>query len=241
MRAMILAAGEGARLSTFTLETPKVLLPLGGKPLLEHTINWLKGHGIRQITINPCPQNGEVEGFLGDGGRLGVEVAYAPEPTHLGTAGGLKRAESSFCDTFVVIYGNVITNFNLSAMVDYHYRQKTLVTLALTRVANPSQAGIVTLDNQARLTNFVEKPLPGMETDNLANAGVYVMEPEIFHHIPQHRFCDFAYDVFPELIRLDLPVYGYCLDDDDYVADVGTLGNYRQVAREFETKSMVAI
>lgn len=240
MRAMILAAGEGTRLSPLTLETPKVLLPLAGKPLLEHTIDWLKGHGIRQMTINLCHLGDKVENFLGDGSRLGVEVAYSPEHTLLGTAGGLKRVESSFHDTFVVFYGDVITDFNLSAMIDFHRRKKALATLALNRVANPSQVGIVALDDQSRLTGFVEKPLPGMEADNLANAGVYVLEPEIFSHIPRHRFCDFAYDVFPELIKLDLPLYGYCLDDGDYLADIGTLGKYRQVAREFETKARTA-
>jgi NDP-sugar pyrophosphorylase family protein len=113
-KAMILAAGEGTRLRPFTFETPKVLLPVGGRPLIEYSLSWLRSHGIREVAINLYHLGNNIIDSLGDGSRFGMEIVYSPEETLFGTAGGVKRMERFFNDTFVVVYGDNFTNFNLT-------------------------------------------------------------------------------------------------------------------------------
>ncbi len=235
MKAMILAAGEGTRLRPLTLDTPKALLPVAGVPLIEHTILWLKRHSVGEVVINLHHLGKKVTDFLGDGSRLGVKIAYSPEQTLLGTAGAVRRVEQSFDGTFVVLYGDVITDFNLSAMIDFHQQKKAIATLALLRVSNPWEVGVVRLNGDGRLLSFAEKPPRGSEPGNLANSGVYVLEKEILDYIPREGFCDFAYDIFPRVIRLGLPVYGYRLNKDDYLVDIGTPEKYQQANEEMES------
>jgi len=149
---MILAAGEGTRLRPLTLETPKVLLPVGGRPLIEHTLAWLRSHGIREIAINLYHLGDKIKDFLGDGSHFGVKISYSEEEKLLGTAGGAKRMahlllpnpqspipspQSPTPSPFVVIYGDVLTNFNLTAMLQFHREKSALATLALFRVPSP--------------------------------------------------------------------------------------------------------
>ena len=120
MKAMILAAGEGTRLKPLTLETPKVLLPIRGKPYISLALSWLKCHGFTEVAINLYHLGDRIRQFLGSGLAFGVNVVYSPEETPLGTAGGVKRMEQFFDGTFAVVYGDVFTNLNLGAMLNYH-------------------------------------------------------------------------------------------------------------------------
>jgi len=227
-QAMMLAAGEGTRLRPLTLETPKVLVPIGGVPLICYTLIWLKSHGIREVVINLHHLGEKIKAFLGDGTRFGVSIHYSPEETLLGTAGGVKRAERFFSNTFVVVYGDVLTDFNLSDMVRFHQPQKALATLALTKVANPRETGIVRLDEHDRVVSFVEKPPGGAVAGDMANGGIYILEREIFRFIPDERYCDFAYEVFPRLVEAGYFVYGYRLRPEDYLVDIGSMEKYRR-------------
>ena len=228
VKAMILAAGHGTRLRPLTLETPKVLLPVGGIPLIEHTLIWLKGYGISQVAINLHHLGEKVMSFLGDGSRLGINISYSAEKTLLGTAGGVKRMAHFFDSTFIVVYGDVLTNFDLSDMLSFHRVKNSLGTLALLEVPNPWDVGVVKTNQSGRLLSFVEKPPRGSKTSNLGSGGVYVLEKEIFNYIPDDGYSDFAYDIFPKLTELALPVYGYRLKPGDYLIDIGTIDKYRQ-------------
>ncbi len=231
MKAMILAAGEGTRLRPLTLERPKSMLPIAGKPLLEHIIDLLKYHGIGEIAINLSYKPQAVIDHFGDGRRFGVEITYSLENPLLGTAGAVKKLQPYFDDTFVVVYGDLLTDLDLTSLAEYHRARGGLVTVALYRVENPSACGLVDLNRSGRILRFVEKPPPEEVFTDLANAGVYVVEPEVIDHIPPNTFYDFGQDLFPLLLARGVPVYGYPIED--YLIDIGTLEKYERAQREW--------
>jgi len=227
-KAMILAAGEGTRLRPLTLETPKVLLPVGGRPLIEHTIAWLRSHGISQVVINLYHLGEKIKDFLGDGSRFGMEIIYSPEEILLGTAGGVRRMKQIFDDTFVVVYGDNLTDFDLSEMVKFHQDKNAIATIGVFKIPNPWEVGIVKMAEDGRILSFIEKPEPNLRLGNWANCGIYVLEKEILSYIPSQGFPDFAYDVFPKLIELNLSLFGYILKPEDYLIDIGTTDKYQR-------------
>jgi NDP-sugar pyrophosphorylase family protein len=228
---MILAAGEGIRLKPFTLETPKALLPIRGVPLICHTLTWLKRYGISKVAINLHHLGNNIRDFLGDGSRFGVEISYSYEENLLGTAGGVKKMERFFNKTFLVVYGDILTNIDLPTVIGFHRKKKAMITLVLSEITNPCGVGIVQLNERGRVLNFVEKPSRGIHYSNLANGGIYVMEKGILDYVPNHGFYDFAYDIFPKLIQRQLPIYGYSIKPQDYLIDIGTYEKYQLVNR----------
>ena len=236
-KAMILAAGEGTRLRPLTLEVPKALLPINGTPLIEHTLLWLKHHGISEVAINLHHLGHKLKEFLGNGARFGMKVVYSEEEILLGTAGGVKRMEDFFEGTFVVFYGDNLTDFNLSAMIELHRQKKGVATLALFEPSNPSEVGIVEMDEKGRVSRLIEKPeSPVLNSRHpaRANGGVYILEKEVLDHIPSAGFSDFAFDIFPKLIGFGLPVYGYSLETKAHFIDIGTMEKYQRANRDFK-------
>jgi len=225
---MILAAGEGIRLKPLTMETPKVLLPVGGVPLIEHTLIWLRSHGVCEVAINLYHLGDKIKDFLGDGSRLGVSITYSLEEKLLGSAGGVKKLERFFDDSFAVVCGDILTDFDLAAMAGFHQVRGSSATLAVIEVANPGQFGIVTMADGGRVLGFVEKPPPDAGAGNLGSTGIYILGREVLGYIADRCFSDFGYDVFPNIIKLGLPVYGYRLNAGDYLLDIGTIERYRQ-------------
>lgn len=228
---MILAAGEGTRLRPLTLKTPKPLLPVGGIPTIEHTLNWLKAHGITETAINLHHLGDQIKEYLEDGSRFNIKLVYSVEETLLGTSGGVKKMERFFDGAFVVFYGDTLTDFNLSDMIEFHYQNKASVTIALFEPSDPSQYGIVKMDGQGQVLGFIEKPkgpIPDIQPPLLANAGVYVLEKEVLEYVPETGFSDFGYDIFPKLIENDVPIYGYALKEGDYFIDTGNIEKYEQ-------------
>ena len=194
VKAMVLAAGEGTRLRPLTLNTPKVLLPIGGVPLIEHTLLWLKNHGVDEAAVNLYHLGEKIKDFLGDGSGFGVKVVYSPEVTLLGTAGGVKKMEHFFGDTFVVVYGDVLTDFDLSDMLSFHQGNNCLATIAILEVASAGSVGVVEMNQEGRLLSFVEKPSHRSGMGNLGSGGVYVFEKEVLKHMPEAGYSDFGYD-----------------------------------------------
>ncbi len=228
MKAMILAAGEGTRLRPLTLATPKVLLPVAGRPVIDHILGWLRHHDIDEVAINVCHLAEAVVDSLGDGGDLGMSISYSREESRLGTAGGVKRMADFFDGTFVVHYGDVLTDFDLGAMVRRHRDSGAVATLAIVRMAEPRNAGVVEMDEAGRITSFAEKPARRSESSNLENGGTYVLEREVLELVPAGERTDFGRDVLPELVRSGRPVHGYVLDAGDYLIDIGSREKYRQ-------------
>ncbi|MGD9101652.1 MAG: nucleotidyltransferase family protein, partial [Anaerolineae bacterium] len=177
MKALILAAGEGTRLGPLTADRPKPMLPVGGVPLIEHIVLLLKRHGINNIAINLHYKPWTIIHHLGHGRRWGVRIHYSFEEALLGSAGAAKRLEWYFDESFIVFYGDLYTDLNLSNLIAAHHQGGAPLTMALYAVDNPTQCGIVELDEQSRVRRFVEKPAPDQVFSQLANAGVLVVEP----------------------------------------------------------------
>lgn len=240
VKAMILAAGEGTRLRPLTHTLAKAVLPVGGKPALEHVLEWLRSYGIRDVGVNlhHCPES--ITSRFSDGERLGMRLTYSREPELLGTAGGV-RAFASFLDRrFVLVYGDVLTDLDLGNLVQYHTERVAslppgtpALTMALSKTERPSEVGIVEVDARGRVTRFVEKPAPGTAFSDLSNAGVLVLEPGILDHIPAGRAVDFGQDVFPALLERGVPMFGWRIPDGAYLADYGTLEAYARVQIEW--------
>ena len=239
MKGMLLAAGEGARLRPLTLERPKPMLPVAGRPMLEYTIAWLRYHGITEIGINlhHCPR--VVTDHFGDGSAFGVHITYSLEETAVGTAGGVKCLAKFFDSTFVLIYGDVLTDFDLRPLVGFHLTRpkEPHLSMSLCRVPNPLECGIVSLDREGRVTAFVEKPSIDEVFSDLANAGVLIMDPELLEFVPENAFYDFGLDLFPRLLQSGVPMYGWRLPDTAYLIDIGSPEKYNQVQEEWPTQA----
>jgi NDP-sugar pyrophosphorylase family protein len=237
MKAMVLAAGEGTRLRPFTLTTPKPMLPVAGRPTLEWILAWLRFHDITDIVVNLCRQPDAVTGYFGDGRALGLRLTYSLEATILGTAGGIKHVEHLFRETFVVVYGDVLTDMDLGRLVRFHQSQGPgpHVTLSVCRVPNPCECGIVAMDQRGRVTRFVEKPARDEVFSDLTNAGVLVVDPPVLAHVPPSGFHDISRDLLPKLLHIGLPVFAQPLEESAYLIDMGTPEKYQRAQDEWPT------
>ena len=223
---MILAAGEGRRLRPLTGQVPKPMLPVGGRPLLAHLIELLRGHGVRDIAINLHHRPDAIIDYLGDGSGMGVRVAYSLEPTLRGSAGGVKRMAPFFGDgPFFVLYGDVLTDLDLTALLAFHRERCAALTMALYQPEALTDCGVVDLGPGQRVRGFVEKPAPGETPSSWANAGIYAVEPSVLRHVPPDRPFDFGADVFPLLLERDIPLFGFV--SDALFLDIGTPERYR--------------
>lgn len=226
MKGMILAAGEGTRLRPLTNSTPKPMLPINGQPLLTHIILNLKRCGITQFGLNLYHLPDKVIEYFGDGSPLGVSIKYSVETELLGSAGGVKQLQSFFDDTFMLYYGDVLTLADLRPMVEAHQKSGCIATMGLYQVPDPWNRGIVELNEQHQIVRFVEKPPKAEAFSNLANAGIYILEPEIFSWIPPRQVYDFGHDVFPHLLAAKMEVAGYIIEDK--IIDIGLPEKYRE-------------
>ncbi len=225
-KALLLAAGEGTRLRPLTLQRPKPMLPLGGRPILEYLVDLLRCHAVREIAINLHYKPEAIVDYFGDGSRFGVSITYSMETQLLGSAGAAKHLDWFFNEPFLVLYGDVLADIDLTALVDEHLEHRGLGTLALYEVEDPTRCGVVKLDDQQRITRFVEKPPADAIPSNLANAGIYVLEPAILDYVTPGTVSDFGQDVFPAALERGAALYGS--RPSGYLLDIGSPERYRQ-------------
>jgi mannose-1-phosphate guanylyltransferase/phosphomannomutase len=243
MKAFILAAGKGTRLKHLTADLPKPMLPVGSTPLLEHLIRWLRCHAITDIVINLHHAPEIITTYLADGSRFGVSIYYSYEESLLGTAGAVKRQQLFLDQTFVVIYGDVFTNFDLTRLIRFHHAQmarhaaQAALTLALYQVPNPTECGLVGLDASGRVQRFIEKPPSDQVFTNLANAGFIVCEPAILEAIPLETVFDYGRDLFPKLMEGEVPLFGQEIETDEFVIDIGTVAGYQRAQDAFQREN----
>ena len=220
-----MAGGEGTRLRPMTANQPKPLLPVANRPIMEHVLRLLKRHGFAETVVTVQFLASLVRNYFGDGEDVGMSLQYATEETPLGTAGSVKNAEDALRDTpFLVISGDALTDIDLSALVQAHKENGALVTVALTRVPNPLEFGIVIAGDDGRIQRFLEKPTWGQVFSDTVNTGIYVMEPEVLAKVPDGESVDWSGDVFPQLLEAGAPVFGWVADG--YWEDVGTHESY---------------
>ncbi|MFA6554495.1 MAG: HAD-IIIA family hydrolase [Candidatus Paceibacterota bacterium] len=221
MKAVILCAGLGTRLRPITNTIPKVMIPIGGKPLLQHHIEWLVGNGIRDIGINLFYLPEVVVDYFGDGSKFGARIHYSHQKTLSETASGFKNFKDFVGnESCLIVYGDNMFDLSVSDFSDYHKKKGGLATIALKEWENPGSKGIVGLDKEEKILWFREKPQPHEITTNVGNAGIYIVEPEIFSFIPSDRDYDFGKDIFPALLNEGKFIYGYHLQG--YHIDIGS-------------------
>src|SRR5512139_1533049 len=202
MRAVVMAGGEGSRLRPLTLDRPKPLLPVVNRPLLAHILHLLKQHGITDVVLTLQYLPAQIQDFFGDGKSLGMNIEYVIEETPLGTAGSVKYAEAflSNSEPFLVISGDALTDFDLTALVNYHHDRKAMLTIALYHVPDPLEYGVISVGPDGRIAQFLEKPSWREVISDTVNTGIYVVQPEVLARIPSDRWMDWSQDLFPAML-----------------------------------------
>lgn len=225
MKAIIMAGGFGTRLRPLTCKIPKPMVPLVNKPMMQHIIELLKSHGIVDLVVVLFHQPNIITEYFGDGSTFGVKIQYRKADVDYGTAGSVRNAKDLINERFLVISGDVLTDFDLTKAIEYHADKKALATMLLTRVSNPLQYGVVITDEKGLITRFLEKPSWGEVFSDTINTGIYILEPEIFDYIPEKQEYDFGKTLFPMLLKEKARLYGYIATG--YWKDIGNLHEYQ--------------
>ena len=220
-----MAGGEGTRLRPMTASQPKPMLPVVNRPIMEHVLRLLRKHGLTETVVTVQFLASMVRNYFGDGEDFGMSLQYATEEMPLGTAGSVKNAEDALRDEpFLVISGDALTDIDLSDLIRYHKDNQALVTVALARVPDPLEFGIVIVDDDGRIQRFLEKPTWGQVFSDTVNTGIYVMQPEVLAKVPAGEVVDWSADVFPKLLEAGAPLYGWIADG--YWEDIGSHESY---------------
>lgn len=229
MKAVIIAGGLGTRLRPLTDNTPKPIVPVANRPFVVHQIEHLVKHGVDEVILNLCYLSQEIKKTLKDGKAWGIKIHYSIEEHPLGTAGAVKNAEKFFAgdrEPIVIFNGDVLTDINISKVVNYHREKKARVTLTLKEVEDPTSFGLVLTEKSGKVTKFIEKPSWAMVTAKTINAGIYVVDPKIFETVPKDTAYSFERELYPKLLAKGDPIYGYL--SDAYWIDIGNPEKYKE-------------
>jgi len=238
MKAVIMAGGFGVRLHPLTFGCPKVMVTFVNKPALAHVIDLLRQHGFTEVIITVQYMADQIQAYFGNGQAFGITIHYAVEKSRLGSAGGVKNAQSFLSDEpFLVISGDIITDIDLQKVVAYHQSKKALATLALIEIADPRPYGVVTTATDGRVQSYVEKPHQAPQTPCHISTGLYVLEPKVLDYMQPYVVYDFAYDIFPKLIADKVPFFGYTAEG--YWCDIGSgIPQYKQATADALTSKI---
>jgi mannose-1-phosphate guanylyltransferase len=243
MKAMILAAGKGTRVRPITHTTPKPMIPILQKPVMEFLLELLREHGFNEIMVNVSHLAEEIENYFRDGQRFGVQIAYSFEGRiedgeligdALGSAGGLKKIQDFqpfFDDTFVVLCGDALIDLDLTEAVRRHREKGAMASLITKRVPRDqvSSYGVVVTDAEGRVLSFQEKPTLEEAASDMINTGIYIFEPEVLDFIPSGEPFDIAADLFPKLLEAGAPFYALPMEFE--WVDIGKVPDYWQAIR----------
>lgn len=225
MKAVIMAGGFGTRLRPLTCNTPKPMAPVVNKPMMHHIVELLKRHGITDMIATLFYSPDAITGYFGDGSHLGVKMSYVKADADYGTAGSVRNATRDITERILIISGDVLTDFDLSAALRYHEDMHAKATIVLTHAKNPLAYGVVITADDGKITRFLEKPSWGEVFSDTINTGIYILEPEILDMVPYREEFDFSKNLFPHLLRNDLGLYGYIAEG--YWRDIGNLNEYQ--------------
>ena len=226
IKAVIMAGGFGTRLRPLTMSIPKPMVSVLNTPMMEHIVNLLKKHEIKDIISVLYFQPDSISSYFEDGSKFGIRMKYVKAIADYGTAGAVKNAFEDLDKRFIIISGDVLTDFDLAKAIEFHENKKAQATILLTRVTNPLQYGIVMTDGEGRITRFLEKPSWGQVFSDTINTGIYILEPDVLNYIPYHEEFDFSKDLFPYMLQNNLPIYGYIAEG--YWRDIGNLNEYQK-------------
>jgi len=226
IKAVIMAGGEGTRLRPLTCDMPKPMVPILNKPVMEYTIKLLKKHNIKDISVTLAYLPSAITEYFEDGKEWEVNLNYFIEKTPLGTGGSVKNAEKHLDSTFVVISGDALTDLDLDKAIKYHRSKQSKATLVLKRESVPLEYGVIITDDSGRIIRFLEKPSWGEVFSDTINTGIYILEPDVLDYYSRGQNFDFSKDLFPKLLKDNVPMYGYITDN--YWCDIGDLESYKQ-------------
>jgi len=230
LKAVIMAGGFGTRIHPLTINQPKPMIPLINRPIMEHIIRLLKKHGITELILLLYHQPEIIRKYFGDGSEFGVHITYVVPLDDFGTAGAVKAAARHLNDRFLIISGDLLTDFDISQAIRDHEQNRAQATLTLTSVTDPLQFGVVITDKQGRITKFLEKPGWGEVFSDTINTGIYVIEPEVLNLIPEGENRDWAKDVFPQMLARNARLFGCSLEG--YWADIGNTESYMEACMD---------
>ncbi|MDM5263209.1 sugar phosphate nucleotidyltransferase [Sulfurovum sp. XTW-4] len=228
MKAVVMAGGFGTRIQPLTNSRPKPMLPIMNKPMMEHTMITLKELGITEFIVLLYFKPEIIQAHFGDGSDFGIKITYVVPDEDYGTAGAVKLAQEYIGDdNFIIISGDLVTDFDFQKIFDYHAEKKSKLTITLTSVDNPLEFGVVIANEEGKIEKFLEKPSWGEVFSDTINTGIYIIEPEILAYIPKNENYDFSKDLFPKLMRKGIDLMaGY---SEGYWRDVGNPESYRDV------------
>ena len=224
MKAVVMAGGEGSRLRPLTSTMPKPLVPVAGRPIMEHILLHLRRHQLRDVVATVQYMGASIRNYFGDGSEQGVALTYSVEDSPLGTAGSVMLARQQLNETFVVISGDSLTDIDLGAAARFHRERKAIATIVLKPVPNPLEYGVVVVDEGGAVQRFIEKPSWGEVISDLANTGIYILDPAVFDFFRPGEVTDWSGDVFPKLLKEGEHVFGWVADG--YWEDVGSHSAY---------------
>jgi mannose-1-phosphate guanylyltransferase len=235
MQALILAGGKGTRLRPLTVYKPKPIVPMLNRAFITFQLELLRRAGVTDIVLSLNYQPDKIEQILGDGTDFGVKLRYVTEPNPLGTAGAFKYAANELRETTIVLNGDILTDVDIGAVVSEHITKKSVATIVLTRVENPSAYGLVETNSDSKVLAFREKPSAEDLRElniNTINAGIYVLEPSVLDIIPENENCSFEYKVFPELLAKSMPFNAFIMENE-YWRDIGNPHSYLAAHHDF--------
>jgi len=233
-----MAGGFGTRIHPLTIDMPKPMIPLVNRPIMEHIVNLLKRHGITDLVLLLFHQPEEIKKYFGDGSEFGVHITYVTPLEDFGTAGAVKAAARHLDERFMIISGDLLTDFDLSKIISFHEEMHAKATITLTSVTDPLQFGVVITDRKFRITKFLEKPGWGEVFSDTINTGIYILEPEVLELIPDGENRDWSKDVFPKMLENEEALYGCNMQG--YWADIGNPEAYLQACHDI-CKGKVAV
>lgn len=225
MRGVMLVGGFGTRLRPLTMTTPKPMLPIVNTPLLELELNHLVQYGVDEVVLSTGYMPAVFDEHFGDGSRMGMSLRHVTEDEPLGTCGAVKNVERYLgTEPVIVCNGDILTDLDIGALVAYHNERKAAVTITLTPVEDPTAYGLVPLDEDGRILEFLEKPSWEQVVTNMINAGTYVIDPRVFEGVPPGENYSFERQLFPDLLERGEPLYGF--PSECYWLDLGTPEKY---------------
>ena len=228
MKAVVMAGGFGTRIQPLTNSRPKPMLPVINRPMMENTMMTLRDLGIKDFIVLLYFKPEVIQDYFGDGSAFGINVTYVIPDDDYGTAGAVKLAQEHIGDdNFIIISGDLVTDFDFQKIFDYHAHKESKLTITLTSVENPLEFGVVIANEEGKIEKFLEKPSWGEVFSDTINTGIYIIEPEILDYIPKGENFDFAKDLFPLLMEEGVELMAG--NASGYWRDVGNPDSYREV------------
>ncbi len=236
MKAVLMAGGFGTRIHPLTINLPKPMIPLINRPIMLHITELLKKHGIDELILLLYHQPEVIKNFFGDGSEFGVRITYVTPLEDFGTAGAVKAAAKYLDERFMIISGDLLTDFDLSKVIQFHEYNQAKATITLTSVTDPLQFGVVITDKEGRITKFLEKPGWGEVFSDTINTGIYILEPEVLDLIPEGENRDWSKDIFPTMLEEKMALFGCTLEG--FWADIGNTDAYLEASHDITRKKV---